>query len=146
MSDGLTDMRSEDVGQMPAETRTEWKAKRRAQARALAGLGEPVADQALEKLGKQLEAATYAISQLAERIFVLEQTADPAWEIKLENREPFELRQSDLFAVTLASLVAMRGGEADLLLRSGVVVEKLRMGELASIATQAMSGGEDAAG
>ncbi len=145
MSDEFTDARLEPVA-APDDPREEWKNRRMAQARALAGLGDPMEDEALEQLEEKLSAATYTIAQLAERIHALEQAADPSWTIKLESREPFELRQSDLFAVTLASLVAMRGGEADLLLRSGVVVEKLRMGELASIATQAMSGGEDAAG
>lgn len=146
----------------PGEAMKDWRPRRDKLARALAGLGDPKPeDGRIGGLASALEAVREDLASLglhhghrAEqlkalelRVAAIEKAADPEITIKLEDRPGFVFCQSDQFALTMAAMVAMRGGEADLILKGGTVIERLRMGELAEVARQALlAGGGDAAG
>lgn len=78
---------------------------------------------------------------LTKRIIQLEEIVARKNAVTLENGRTYTLETADHLSLALAAIVAARGQRVDLALRSGEVIENLRIGEVVQIAIQLQEGG-----
>lgn len=140
----------------PGETMDDWRPRRDALARQLAGLAEPETNGAVETLRAQLVEAIHLITGLTENqgtlrgiveeqaemigLLVSRTRAAPAETprlVDLADGRRFAITGRDVLTLCLGVTVAARtGGAVDLPLADGTVAEALRIGELAEISAQ----------
>lgn len=116
------------------ETKPDYRQARSEWAKKLAGL-KPKQD--------ELPQIKEAIELLTGRVIELENILARKDTVHLENGASYDLEAADHLSLALAAILASRGVEVDLPLRSGKVIPKLRISEIVQIATQLQAGGHE---